>query len=67
MTAPIPDDDDIVNIAPLGRKGSPQEVADAILFLCSPKASFIQGVALVSLSLPALNLTPICALTSKLI
>ncbi len=34
-------------IEPIDRMGSPQEVADAVLFLCSSKASFISGHALV--------------------
>lgn len=36
-----------INIAPLGRMGIPEEVADSVLFLCSDQASFIQGHALV--------------------
>jgi NAD(P)-dependent dehydrogenase (short-subunit alcohol dehydrogenase family) len=36
-----------INIAPMKRMGKPEEVADAVLFLCSAKASFIQGHALV--------------------
>lgn len=36
-----------INIAPMGRMGTRDEVADAVLFLCSPQASFIQGHALV--------------------
>lgn len=32
---------------PVGRLGRPEEIAEAILFLCSPGASFIQGHALV--------------------
>jgi NAD(P)-dependent dehydrogenase (short-subunit alcohol dehydrogenase family) len=36
-----------IMIAPMGRMGTPEEVADAVLFLCSPHASFIQGHALV--------------------
>lgn len=36
-----------VNIAPMRRMGRPEEVADAVLFLCSNQASFIQGHALV--------------------
>lgn len=36
-----------VNIAPMRRMGKPEEVADAVLFLCSSQASFIQGHALV--------------------
>jgi NAD(P)-dependent dehydrogenase (short-subunit alcohol dehydrogenase family) len=36
-----------VGIAPMGRMGTAQEVADCILFLASSKASFVQGAALV--------------------
>ncbi|KAH7094338.1 hypothetical protein FB567DRAFT_622778 [Paraphoma chrysanthemicola] len=36
-----------INIAPMKRMGKPEEVADAVLFLCSAQASFIQGHALV--------------------
>ncbi|KAK7519731.1 oxidoreductase [Phyllosticta citriasiana] len=34
------------NIAPMKRMGQPYEVADAALFLCSTKASFVQGHAM---------------------
>jgi NAD(P)-dependent dehydrogenase (short-subunit alcohol dehydrogenase family) len=37
-----------VNIAPMGRMADPSEIADAVLFLCSTKASFVQGHAMVS-------------------
>ena len=36
-----------VQIAPMERMGLPEEVADAVLFLCSEKASFVQGHAMV--------------------
>ncbi|KAL5118344.1 hypothetical protein ACEQ8H_003693 [Pleosporales sp. CAS-2024a] len=36
-----------IGIAPMKRMGKPEEVANAILFLCSAQASFIQGHALV--------------------
>lgn len=36
-----------VDIAPMRRLGTPDEVANATLFLCSSQASFIQGHALV--------------------
>jgi len=32
---------------PLGRLGRPEEIASAVLWLCSPAASFIVGHALV--------------------
>ena len=43
MTAQVPDDAPGVLVAPMKRKGTPQEVADAVLFLSSSKASFMQG------------------------
>ena len=36
-----------IDIAPMRRMGKPEEIADAVLFLCSSQASFIQGHALV--------------------
>lgn len=36
-----------ISIAPMKRMGTPDEVANAVLFLCSAQASFIQGHALV--------------------
>lgn len=36
-----------VDIAPMKRMGTTQEVADCALFLCSTKASFVQGHAMV--------------------
>lgn len=36
-----------VEIAPMKRMGKPAEVADAVLFLCSTQASFVQGHAMV--------------------
>lgn len=36
-----------IAIAPMNRMGTAQEVADACLFLCSTKATFVQGAALV--------------------
>ncbi|GFF26068.1 2-(R)-hydroxypropyl-CoM dehydrogenase [Aspergillus udagawae] len=36
-----------VHIAPMKRMGKPEEVADAVLFLCSTFASFVQGHAMV--------------------
>lgn len=36
-----------VNIAPMERMGTAQEVANCIVFLASCKASFVQGAAMV--------------------
>lgn len=48
MTAPkIEDSQHYINIAPMKRPGTAQEVADCVLFLCSTKASFVQGSAMV--------------------
>ena len=35
-----------VNLEPMGRMGSPQEIAEAAVWLCSPAASFVTGQAL---------------------
>jgi NAD(P)-dependent dehydrogenase (short-subunit alcohol dehydrogenase family) len=35
-----------INAEPIGRMGEPEEVADAVLFLCSEKSSFITGTAM---------------------
>lgn len=32
---------------PMGRVGKPEEIADAVLFLCSPRSSLITGTSLV--------------------
>ncbi|KAJ0104422.1 short-chain dehydrogenase reductase [Diaporthe amygdali] len=36
-----------IDIAPMKRMGTPEEVANVVLFLCSSQASFVQGHALV--------------------
>jgi NAD(P)-dependent dehydrogenase (short-subunit alcohol dehydrogenase family) len=37
----------VVRTVPLGRLGTLQDVAEAVLFLCSPAAAFITGAVLV--------------------
>lgn len=36
-----------INVAPMKRMGKVEEIADCALFLCSTKASFVQGHAMV--------------------
>lgn len=39
---------DYINAAvPVGRIADPEEVADAVTFLCSPRSSYITGSALI--------------------
>ncbi len=38
--------DAVANMHPVGRVGKPEEVADAVVWLCSDRASFTTGVAL---------------------
>jgi NAD(P)-dependent dehydrogenase (short-subunit alcohol dehydrogenase family) len=50
LTKPLVEDVDrsreLLTRTPLGRWGTPEDVTGAVLFLCSPAASFITGVVL---------------------
>jgi NAD(P)-dependent dehydrogenase (short-subunit alcohol dehydrogenase family) len=35
--------EDYLENAPLGRAGTPEDVAQAVMFLCSPKSSWLTG------------------------
>lgn len=39
-------EDAVINAAPIKRLGTPREVADAVLWLCSPMATFVIGQAI---------------------
>lgn len=45
MTEDLPSDDPALSVAPMGRMGTPREVADVVLFLASSRATFVQGAA----------------------
>ena len=39
--------DELVRLHPIGRIAEPEEIAEAALWLCTPRASFVSGTALV--------------------
>ena len=47
LTDELPQVDDLVTLSPAGRKGRPEEIAQAAVWLCSNKASFVNGHTLV--------------------
>jgi NAD(P)-dependent dehydrogenase (short-subunit alcohol dehydrogenase family) len=51
MTAPLAANPDMRKVldgmTPMGRMGRPEEIASAVLWLCSDQASFVTGHAMV--------------------
>jgi NAD(P)-dependent dehydrogenase (short-subunit alcohol dehydrogenase family) len=43
VVKPVPEIETLIAMSPSGRRGRPEEVAEAVLWLCSDKASFVSG------------------------
>jgi NAD(P)-dependent dehydrogenase (short-subunit alcohol dehydrogenase family) len=43
LEKPVPEIETLVAMSPAGRKGRPEEIAEAVIWLCSDAASFVNG------------------------
>ncbi len=43
IKTPVPELEAVISMSPAGRKGRPDEIAEAVIWLCSDKASFVSG------------------------
>ncbi len=43
LVTPVPEVTEVIAMSPAGRRGRPEEIAEAVIWLCSDKASFVSG------------------------
>jgi NAD(P)-dependent dehydrogenase (short-subunit alcohol dehydrogenase family) len=43
IVKPVPEVETAIAMSPSARRGRPEEVAEAVIWLCSDKASFVSG------------------------
>ena len=43
LVTPVPEIEDVIAMSPAARRGRPEEIAEAVIWLCSDRASFVSG------------------------